>query len=225
MKQSEQTMRRTIPSTNKRLLLRPLRVLVACEFSGIVRDAFIRIGHEAISCDTHPSEQPGPHYQGDVRDILNDGWDMMIAHPPCRFLCNSGVRWLYNPDDTLNHERWEQMRPAAELFLELWHAPIDRICIENSIMHQYAAELVGGRQDQIIQPWQFGHGETKAICLWLKNLQRLRSTNIVTGRIARVHRTPPGPNQWRDRSRFLLGIADGMADQWGTKKYPMPFIL
>lgn len=194
-----------------------MRVLVACEFSGIVRNAFIRRGHDAWSCDLLPSEQEGPHYQGSVFDLiygpeeyLGKSWDLMIAHWPCTRLCNSGVRWL------AGRNLWGEMRESAQNFRRLLTADIPRICVENPIPHKYALEIIGRKYDQIIQPWQFGHGETKATCLWLKNLP-LKPTNIVKGRAARVHRESPGPERWKNRSRTLTGIAEAMADQWGLK--------
>lgn len=192
-----------------------MRVLVACEFSGIVRDAFIARGHEAISCDLLPTERPGPHHEGDLFGYLyrhGHQFDLMIAHPPCTYLANSGVRWLYEQPD-----RWTRMRDAALDFTILLEYPvIPRIAVENPIMHRYAREIIGRRQDQIIQPWQFGHGETKATGLWLKGLPKLTPTNIVDGRTPRVHHASPGPDRWKERSRTLQGIADAMADQWGS---------
>jgi hypothetical protein len=188
-----------------------MRVLVACEFSGVVRDAFIRRGHSAVSCDLLPSETPGPHIQGDVRDCLLMDWDLMIAHPPCTYLANSGVRWLYRDND-----RWDAMVQAAEMFCALLYAPIERVAVENPVMHGYARTLIGERSTQTIQPWQFGHGETKATCLWLRGLPPLAPTNIVSGRAARVHRLAPSLDRWKARSRTLPGIAEAMANQWGT---------
>jgi hypothetical protein len=181
--------------------------LVACEFSGIVRDAFAALGHDAMSCDLLPSEAPGQHYQGDVMDLLEPGcatWDLMIAHPPCTHLAVSGARWFKDKRD----EQDEALRFVADLM----RAPIKRICIENPI------SIISSRirkPDQIIQPWMFGHGETKATCLWLKNLPPLVPTNIVSGRDPRVHHASPGPDRWKERSRTLQGIAEAMADQWG----------
>lgn len=195
-----------------------MRVLVACEFSGIVRRAFARRGHDAWSCDLVPAEdRSNQHIIGDARDLLGDGWDLlMVAHPPCTRLCKSGVRWL--------HERnlWAELDAAADLFSAFWNAPIDRICIENPIMHRHAKERIVNYQPfaQTIQPWQFGHPETKRTCLWLKNLPPLRPTEIVEGRAARVHRMSPGPNRQRERSRFFPGIAEAMADQWGGEFVP-----
>lgn len=190
-----------------------MRVLVACEFSGIVRDAFIAAGHDAMSCDLLPTERPGPHLQGDVRDLNLSRFDLLIAHPPCTYLANSGVRWL---EGGLNVERWDAMLESARFFRYLLEAPIDRIAVENPIMHRYGRAHVGRRQDQLIQPWQFGHPETKATGLWLKNLPTLQPTDIVPGREPRVHHASPGPDRWKERSRTLPGIAAAMADQWGS---------
>lgn len=190
-----------------------MRVLVACEFSGVVRQAFRARGHEAWSCDLLPSDDRSDfHIVGDARDILNDGWDLlMVAHPPCTRLCNSGVRWL------AERNLWADLREAAALFSAFWNAPIERVCIENPVMHRHAKALIENYQEpaQSVQPWQFGHGETKRTCFWLRKLPKLKPTQIVDGREARVHRMPPGPNRWRERSRFFPGIADAMADQWG----------
>ena len=167
-----------------------------------------------MSCDLLPTESPGPHYQGDVLDLIGenaDMWDLMIAHPPCTYLANSGVRWLKG-----NAVRHAQLDEAGLFFKRLLNADIPRIAIENPIMHKYAVNIIGRRQDQLIQPWQFGHGETKAICLWLKNLPKLEPTNIVEGREPRVHHASPGPNRWKERSRFYTGIADAMAEQWSN---------
>jgi hypothetical protein len=181
-----------------------MRVLIACEYSGIVRDAFIAKGHEAISCDLLPTERPGPHYQGDVSDIINDGFDLMIAHPPCTHLAVSGARWFKDKE--------QEQISAITFFMSLYTANIKKICIENpiSIMSTYCR-----KPDQIIQPWQFGHGETKATCLWLKNLPELKPTKIVPGREHRIHKMPPSPERWKERSRTYKGIADAMAAQWG----------
>lgn len=182
-----------------------MRVLVACEYSGTVRDAFIRAGHEAMSCDLLPTDSPGPHYRGDVRDVIGQGWDMMIAHPPCTRLAVSGARWF-----TLYQK---EQAEALEFVQLLMDAPIPRICIENPI------SVISTRirkPDQIIQPWQHGHGETKATCLWLKGLPLLTPTNIVAGREARIHKMPPSADRWKKRSTTFKGIAEAMADQWGT---------
>lgn len=186
-----------------------MRVLIACEFSGIVRDAFIEHGHNAMSCDLLPTERLGPHYQGDVLDIIDDGWDLMIAHPPCTYLANSGVRWLHEREG-----RWDKMRKGAEFFRGLLDAPIKAKAIENPIMHKYAVAIIGRRQDQVVQPWQFGHGETKAVCLWLEGLPPLVPTQIVEDREARVHMESPSKHRWKNRSRFYPRIADAMATQW-----------
>ncbi|KVT22993.1 hypothetical protein WK48_23095 [Burkholderia ubonensis] len=200
-----------------------MRVLVACEYSGRVRDAFKARGHYALSCDLIPTETPGNHYQGDVRDVLHDGWDLLIAHPPCTYLTVAGVRWLYHPDDKhlptgerRSHPNYPNRRrdqaEALEFVRLLMAAPVEKIAIENpvSVISSHIR-----KPDQVIQPWQFGHGETKATCLWLKNLALLTPTNIVEGREARVHMMPPGPDRWKDRSRTYEGIAEAMAAQWG----------
>lgn len=193
-----------------------MRVLVACEYSGIVRDAFNRRGHQAMSCDLLPTDSPGPHYQGDVFDIINDDWDLMIAHPPCTYLCNSGVRWLYKDGERVQ-ARWDELQNGARFFQDLlYFTGIPKICIENPIMHKYAKEIIGRGQTQIIQPWQFGHGETKATCLWLSGLTPLVPTNIVDGREARIHKVAPGPDRWKIRSTTYEGIAEAMAEQWGN---------
>lgn len=179
------------------------RVLVACEFSGVVRDAFRERGIDAWSCDLLPSERPGPHLQGDVRSFLTWSWDLMIAHPPCTYLASSGARW--------NVRRPFMVNAALHFVRELADAPIPMIAIENPIGR---LSTLWRRPDQIIQPWMFGHGETKATCLWLKNLPRLLPTDVVLGRLARVHREPPSPDRWKNRSRTLSGIAGAMAEQW-----------
>jgi site-specific DNA-cytosine methylase len=181
-----------------------MRVLVACEFSGIVRDAFIARGNDAWSCDLLPTEKPGPHYQGDIFNVFGDKWDLLVAHPPCTHLAVSGARWF--------KEKREEQESALEFVRLLLYAPIPRIALENPI------SIISTRirkPDQIIQPWMFGHPETKATCLWLKNLPKLVPTNIVDGRDNRVHREPPGPERWKNRSRTLQGIANAMAEQWG----------
>ena len=193
-----------------------MKVLVACKFSGIVRDAFIAKGHDAISCDLLPTERPGPHIQGDVLEVLEDGWDMMIAHPPCTYLCNSGVRWLYEKGTRIKvEERWGKMRKSGQFVKKLLDAPIEKICAENPIPHRYAIMEIGCTYNQLIQPYMFGHPETKATCLWLKKLRKLGLTKLVAGRIARIHKTSPGPNRGKIRSVTYRGIADAMAEQWG----------
>lgn len=199
--------------------MRELKVLVACEFSGTVRDAFLERGHDAWSCDLLPDERgSNRHIRGDVRDILDERWDMIIvAHPPCTRLCNSGVRWLSEPPPGRTiEEMWLELETGADLFSTLWNACAPCIAVENPVMHKHAKARIRGYAPpaQSVQPWQFGHPETKRTCLWLKNLPPLRPTNVVAGREARVHRMPQGPNRWRERSRFFPGIAAAMADQW-----------
>mgnify|MGYP000051684593 CR=1 FL=1 len=182
-----------------------MKVLVACEYSGRVRDAFIVNGHDAMSCDLLPTDSPGHHYQGDVRDILGDGWDMMIAHPPCTHLAVSGARHFWRKET--------EQEEALEFVRLLLDADIPRIALENPV------SIISSRirkPDQIIQPWQFGHGETKKTCLWLKNLPPLMSTCVVDGRNPRVHMLPPSADRWKLRSVTYQGIADAMADQWGS---------
>lgn len=187
-----------------------MRVLVACEYSGRVRDAFISRGHEAVGCDLLPTDSPGPHVVGDVLTVIADGWDLMVAHPPCTYLCNSGVCWLHKDPN-----RWARMREGAEFFKALLNAPIPRIAVENPIMHKYAKEIIGADKTQVVHPWQHGHGESKATCLWLKGLPPLMPTNIVEGRVQRLHRLPPSENRWKLRSTTYSGIAAAMAAQWG----------
>ena len=182
-----------------------MRVLIACEYSGIVRDAFAALGHDAWSCDLLPTERLGNHINGNVLDHLHRNWDMMIAHPPCTHLAVSGARWF-------KHKQQEQA-DALRFVQWLMDARIPRIAIENPI------SIISSRirkPDQIIQPWQFGHGETKATCLWLKNLPKLVPTNIVEGREARIHKMPPSPDRWKERSRTYTGIATAMATQWSN---------
>ena len=188
-----------------------MRVLVACEFSGIVRDAFICHGHDAVSCDLLPSERPGPHIQNNVLRYLADDWDLMIAHPPCTYLCYSGVRWLYTEPG-----RWEHLRLSAKFFRALMDAPIKRIAIENPVPHRYALEIIGRKYDQLVQPWWFGDGVTKATCLWLKNLPPLLASVISTGREQSCHKMGPSKHRQADRSRTYRGFAEAMATQWGS---------
>jgi hypothetical protein len=198
-----------------------MRVLIACEFSGTVRRAFTARGHDAWSCDLLPAEdRSNRHIVGDARDLLNDGWDLlMVAHPPCTRLCNSGVRWLTKapPGRTLA-DMWAELETGAALFSAFWNAAIPRIAVENPVMHKHAKALIEGYAPpaQSVQPWQYGHGEVKRTCLWLRGLPVLTPTDVVEGREARVHRMPPGPNRRKERSRFFSGIADAMADQWGS---------
>lgn len=182
-----------------------MRILVACEYSGIVRDVFIARGHDAVSCDLEPTESPGPHIVGDVRNLLNDSWDMMIAHPPCTYLCNSGVRWLHE-----SPQRWKLMQEACEFFLDLLHAQIEYIAIENPVMHKHARKVIGRGPDFTIQPWQFGHGEVKRTCFWVRNLPPLRPTKIVSGREQRIFRMPP----IRIAARIGVGHCLVLRRQW-----------
>ena len=182
-----------------------MRILVACEFSGVMRDAFAARGHDAVSCDLMPSETDhGQHHQGSVLDILDDGWDLMIAHPPCTHLAVSGARWF--------RRKLPEQAEALTFVQALLDADIPRIALENPV------SIISTRirkPDQVIQPGQHGHGETKATCLWLKGLPLLTPSNVVSGREARIHNMSPGPNRWRERSRTLPGSAAAMADQWG----------
>jgi len=184
-----------------------MRVLVACEFSGIVREAFRRRGHDAWSCDLLPCERKGQHIQRDVLEILDDRWNLMIAHPPCTHLAVSGARWF-------KYKQKEQAEAIA-FFMALVNAPVEKICVENPVSIMSTRYR---KPDQVIQPWQFGHGETKAICLWLKNLPVLRPTNIVKGRKPRVYYEPPSTERWKNRSRTYHGIAEAMAEQWNFLK-------
>ena len=183
-----------------------MKVLVACEYSGKVRDAFLALGHDAMSCDLLSTDVDGPHYQGDVFDIINDGFDLMIAHPPCTHLAVSGARHFAAKQAS------GVQQEALQFVQRLLDAPIERIALENPI------SIISSRirkPDQIIQPWMFGHGETKSTCLWLKNLPLLTPTNIVEGREARIHKMPPSADRWKKRSETYQGIASAMAQQWG----------
>ena len=193
-----------------------MRVLIACEYSGAVRDAFMVAGHDAMSCDLLPSEIPGPHYQGDVRDVLGDGWDLMVAHPPCTHLAVSGARWF--------HEKQAEQAEALDFVRLLLEAPIPRIAVENPV------SIISTRirkPDQIVQPWQYGHDASKTTCLWLKNLPALQPTQIVEPRIVNrrrrwgnqtdsgQNRLSPSADRWKRRSATYAGIAAAMAAQWG----------
>lgn len=181
-----------------------VKILVACEYSGTVRDAFRRRGHDAVSCDLLASDRPGHHRQCDVLKILDEGWDMMIAHPPCTHLAVSGARWF--------KEKVREQAEALNFVRLLLAAPIQKIALENPV------SIISSKirkPDQVIQPWQFGHGETKATCLWLKNLPSLKPSNIVEGRDGKVWKMPPSPDRWKLRSKTYQGIADAMAEQWG----------
>lgn len=200
------------------------RVLVACEFSGVVRDAFIEAGHDAVSCDLLPTESPGPHYQGDVRDMLAAPWDLLIAHPPCTYLTNAGVRWLHGdyghkmaPTSLVGEDRWAAMREGAAFFRLFLDADCPRIAVENPIMHRYAIELVGGKQDQVVQPWMFGDPQQKAVGLWLRGLPPIIATGpMETERHQLVHKMAPSADRAHKRSVFFPGIAAAMAAQWGS---------
>lgn len=202
----------------------PLRVLVACEFSGTVRDAFRAAGHEAVSCDLLPTDALGPHYQGDARDLLEPGrWDLLIAHPPCTYLANSGAHWLHRQQG-----RWPKMEAGARFFRQLLHAPVPHVAVENPVMHKYAVAIVGRRQDQTIQPYEYGHPESKRTGLWLKNLPHLQPTHVLPKpeRGYWDNQTPsgqnklgPSPDRWKQRSTFYTGWAAAMARQWG------PYVL
>jgi len=191
---------------SKKPMNRPMRVLVACEYSGTVRDAFAALGHDSMSCDILPTDKPGNHYQGDVRDVLDFPWDLMIAHPPCTHLSVSGARHF------AEKRKDGRQQSAVSFFMMLARSPIPRIAIENPVC---IMSSVWRKPDQVIQPWQFGHGETKATCLWLKGLPNLQPTNIVDGREQRIHKMPPSADRWKLRSTTFDGIAKVMANQWG----------
>jgi hypothetical protein len=218
-----------------------MRILVACEFSGVVRDAFVVRGHDAMSCDLLPSERARPdgwdgHYQGDVLELLNDPsheFDLMIAHPPCTYLCNSGVLRLYRGGKKINgpdEARWEEMRRAAQFFRALLDAPIERVCVENPVMHGYAQKIIKTSYTQRIQPYNFGEDASKGTCLWLKNLPPLVATSYVEPRLvdglprwsnqtdSNQNRLGPSPDRGKIRSRTYQGIADAMAEQWGQNE-------
>lgn len=192
-----------------------MRVLIACEFSGIVRDAFIKKGHDAVSCDLLYSERPGPHIKGNVLKLLKDKWDLVVAHPPCTYLCNSGVRWLFEENG-----RWEKMVLASEFFNRFLELDT-KVCVENPIPHRYAKLKWG--YNQIIHPYQFGHIETKSICLWLKDLPPLTPTTPYNNkRYESISQEGPSTNRTRNRSRFFNGIAQAMAAQWSISKSGTP---
>jgi hypothetical protein len=202
-----------------------MKVLVACEYSGTVRDAFISMGHEAMSCDLLPTDVPGPHYQGDVFDIINQGWDMMIAHPPCTYLCVSGLHWNKRVEG-----RDAKTDEALEFVKKLLDVPIQRIALENPV--GCISKRIR-KPEQIIQPYEYGDDAAKKTCLWLKNLPKLRPTDRVRGRKVKTpsgkiverwsnqcdnfgqDKTPPSPDRWKIRSKTWQGIADAMASQWG----------
>jgi len=207
-----------------------MKILIGCETSGIVRDAFLDQGHDAWSCDVLPSDvQTNRHIQDDVRNVLAmEQWDMlMVAHPPCTRLCNSGVRWLHKapPGKTLD-QMWQELDDGADLFSELWNADVPKICVENPVMHKHAKTRIRNYKDftQSVQPWQFATQEEgadnvkKRTCFWLKNLPALSPTGTLDGKTARddIHKASPGPNRWKLRSKFYPGIANAMAQQWGN---------
>jgi len=193
------------------------RILIACEFSGTVREAFKKVGWDAWSCDILPTEIPGNHIQDDVLNHLGGGWDMMIAHPPCTYLTNSGVTWLHK-----DAKRWIELFNAALFFKKLLNANIPKICVENPIQHKYAKAFINQEYTQIIQPWMFGHPESKATCLWLKGLPELKETDNVKEEMLslpdnqrqRLHYLPPSEDRWKLRSKTFQGIADAISEQW-----------
>lgn len=202
-----------------------MEVLIACEFSGIVREEFKKRGHDAWSCDLLETEVPGQHIKGDVLDYIdnnpfnnNEGWDLIIAHPPCTYLANSGVCWLYK-----QMGRYTKMCLGAKFFKKLLNAPCDKIVVENPIPHKYAVEIIGSKYNQIIHPYMFGHKERKATCLWLKGVDKLKETNNVKTEMEklpknkqqRIHYLPPSRDRWKERSKTFKGIAKAMAEQWG----------
>ena len=197
-----------------------MKVLIACEYSGTVRNAFLQRGHDAWSCDFLPTDKLGPHITGDVLKVIGDGWDLMVAHPPCTYLCNSGVCHLHK-----STERWIKLFQGADLFKSLLNSSIPKIAIENPIQHKYAKQLIGEKQTQVIQPWMFGHAEQKATCLWLKGLEKLKPTNDVKAEMMklskrdrqRLHFLPPSKERWKLRSTTYQGIANAMAEQWGEE--------
>ena len=193
-----------------------MRVLVACEYSGTVRDAFIAGGHDAMSCDVLPTDVAGPHYQGDIMDVLYDGWDIMIAHPPCTYLTNAGVTWLHRDADT-----WAKLDEGAAFFKALLDAPISKICVENPIMHKYAKERIGGvKQSQTVQPWMFGHTEQTAT-----NNVKAEMMALPDRERQRLHYLPPSADRWKLRSTTYSGLAAAMAEQWGDQEADLLTIM
>lgn len=194
-----------------------MKILIACEFSGVVREAFRAKGHIVMSCDLRDTEVPGWHYKGDVRDVLDLGWDMLIGHPDCTYITNSGVCHLHK-----DASRWDKLAEATEFFKLLLNCNIPKICLENPIPHKYAVEQIGSSYTQLIQPYMFGHPEQKATCLWLKNLPKLQETNNVKEYMMtlpdkerqRIHYMSPGKDRAKERARTYQGIADAMADTW-----------
>jgi len=202
-----------------------MKVLIACEYSATVRDAFAARGHDAWSCDLLPSDKSGQHIQGDVLEVLDRGWDLLIAHPPCTYLTNSGVTWLWEnkKENMKNEQRWKDLDEGAAFFKRLLECDIPKICVENPIPHKYAVMRIGRKYDQLVQPYHFGHKESKATCFWLKGLDPLvHTTNLKAETMAlpykernRLHYLPPSPDRWKIRSTTYQGIADAMAQQWG----------
>ena len=202
-----------------------MKVLIACEYSATVRDAFAARGHDAWSCDLLPSDKGGQHIQGDVLEVLDRGWDLLIAHPPCTYLTNSGVTWLWEnkKENKKNLQRWKDLDEGAAFFKRLLDCNIPKICVENPIPHKYAVWRIGRKYDQLVQPYHFGHKESKATCFWLKGLDPLvHTTNLKAETMAlpykernRLHYLPPSPDRWKIRSTTYQGIADAMAQQWG----------
>lgn len=207
-----------MPPPRRNRGVRIIKILIACEFSGRVRESFAALGHEAWSIDLLPTEIPSDrHIIGDVLTVLDRGWDLMIAHPPCTYLCYSGVSWLYvkGSNATIRNEsRWVAMEESARFFQALQNAPIPKIAIENPVMHKHGKAIVG-EYDQIVQPWQFGEEESKKTCFWLKNLPPLMATCIMSKREPKVHNHPENKDRWKNRSRTYWGIARAMANQWG----------
>lgn len=210
-----------------------MRVLIGCETSGVMRRAFAARGHDAWSCDLLPAEDGSDrHICGDVRDVLHDGWDMAMMHPPCTRLCNSGVRWLHTPPPgRTREEMWAELDEGVALFAACWQAPIDRVAIENPVMHRHARERMPTDlpRPQIVQPWWFGEPFFKATGFYLRGLPPLAATDKLTPPRSgtdehkvwsAVHRAPPGPDRWRFRSRTFAGVADACADQWAGNSIP-----
>lgn len=209
--------------------VQPKRVLIGCETSGVVRRAFAALGHDAWSVDLLPAEDCNNHHiVGDIRDYLNEGWDLLaVMHPPCTRLCNSGVRWLHQPPHGRSKEEmWVELEQGAALFSECWNAPIERVCVENPVMHWHAKKLIKNYQPatQTVQPWWFGDLAFKATGLYLRNLVPLQPTNKLAPpkrgtpehkAWSVIHRASPGPDRWRERSKTFPGIASAMAMQWG----------
>jgi hypothetical protein len=209
--------------------MKPLRILVGCESSGTVREAFRKLGHDAWSCDLQPADDGSQyHFQCDVLTVLDKNWDIGIFHPTCTYLANSGVRWLYERGRkglplVVNQDRWDKMVDGASFFFKLLNSDIPKIAVENPIMHKHAKAIIGTPHTQIVQPWMFGHPESKATCLWLKGLPKLVPTNDVQAEMKalpknqaqRLHYLPPSKDRWKLRSKTFQGLANAMAAQWG----------